>query len=63
MHSGNYYICWLPRHQTPHHLVVDHHMDCTMCGVGGELTQVESLIHNSLSSKSSVAMNRDAHHL
>lgn len=45
------------------YLVVDHHMDGTMCGVGGELTQVESLIHNSLSSKSSVTMNQDGHYL
>lgn len=45
------------------HLVVHHHMDCTMCGVGRKLTQVERLIHNSLSSKSSVSMNQDGHHL
>lgn len=45
------------------YLVVDHHMDCTMCGIGGELTEVESLIHNSLSSKSSVPMHQDGHHL
>ena len=34
-----------------------------MCGVRGKLTQVEGLIHNPLSSKSSVSMHQDGHHL
>lgn len=38
-------------------------MDRTMCSVGGELTQMESLIYNTLSSKSSITMYQNGHHL
>lgn len=45
------------------YLVIDHNMDRTMCRVGGELTEMESLIYHTLSSKSSVTMYQDGHHL
>lgn len=34
-----------------------------MCRVGGELTEMESLIYDALSSKSSVTVYQDGHHL
>lgn len=45
------------------YLVVDHHMDCTICGIRGEFTQMERLINNSLSRKSSIAVHQNRHHL
>lgn len=34
-----------------------------MCRVGGELTEMESLIYDTLSSKSSVSVYQDGHYL
>lgn len=38
-------------------------MDRTMCSVGGELTQMESFIYDTLSSKSSITMYQNGRHL
>lgn len=45
------------------HLVVHHDVDGAVGGVGGQVTQVESLVHNALPSKSGVSMQEDGHHL
>lgn len=50
-------------HRTIQYLVVDHHVDCTMCGVGRQLAEVEGLVHNSLPSESCVTVYQDGHHL
>lgn len=45
------------------HLVVHHDVDGAMGGVGGQVTQVECLVHNALASKSGISMQEDGHHL
>ena len=45
------------------YLIVDHHVDRTMCGVGGELTQVEGLIDHPLTSEGCISMDQDGHDL
>lgn len=45
------------------YLVVDHHMNGPMGGVGGQVRQVESLINDPLACKRSIAMEQDGHHL
>lgn len=54
---------WLLFHCTIHYLVVDHHVDGTMCGVGRQLAEVEGLVHDSLPSEGCVAVDQDGHHL
>lgn len=48
---------------TIQYLVVDHHVDGTMCGVGGQLAEVEGLVHDSLPSEGCVAVYQDGHYL
>lgn len=50
-------------HRTIRYLVVDHHVDGTMCGVGRQLAEVEGLVHDSLPSEGCVAVYQDGHHL
>lgn len=52
------YNPWLTVYKKPKdtHLVVDYHMNSAMCCVRWKVTQVESLIYNSLSCKSSITM-------
>ena len=42
-------------------LVVDDHMYGTVCGVIWEIRQVEGLVNHTLASKSSIAMEKNAH--
>lgn len=45
------------------YLVVDHHVDCSMRGVGRQLAEVEGLVHDSLAGEGCVAVYEDGHHL
>lgn len=45
------------------YLVVDHHVDCAVCGVGGQVRQVEGLVHDPLACEGSIAVQQDGHHL
>lgn len=45
------------------YLVVDHHVDRTMCGVRRQLTEVEGLVHDSLPSEGCVTVYQDGHYL
>lgn len=45
------------------YLVVDHHVYGAVSGVGRQVGQVESLVHDSLTCERSVAVKEDGHHL
>ena len=45
------------------YLVVDHHVDGAVGGVGGQVGQVESLVDDALTGEGRVAMQQDGHHL
>lgn len=45
------------------YLVVDNHMHSAMCGVGGQIAQMEGFIDNALTCESSVTMDVNGHHL
>lgn len=44
-------------------LVVDHYMDGAMCSEGRQVRQMHGFIDNSLTSKGSITMEQNAHHL
>lgn len=44
-------------------LVVDHYVDGAVRGVGGQVTQVEGLVHDALASKCCITMQKDGHDL
>lgn len=46
-----------------YYLVVDNDMNGAMSGIWGKLTEVEGFIHNSLTSKCSITMQENGHHL
>ena len=43
-------------------LVIDHHVDGAVCGVGREVREVEGLVDHSLSSEGCIAMQQHTHH-
>ena len=43
-------------------LVVDHHVDGAVCGVGREVREVEGLVDHSLSSEGCIAVQQYTHH-
>lgn len=45
------------------YLVVDNHMHSAMCGVGGQIAQMEGFIDNALTCECSVTMDVNGHHL
>lgn len=45
------------------YLVVDHHVDCAVRGVGRQVRQVEGLVHDALARERSIAVQQDGHHL
>lgn len=53
--------CTLPG-QVPY-LVVHHHVDGAVGGVGRQVGKVERLVHEALARERRVAVNQDGHHL
>lgn len=45
------------------YLVVDHHVYCAVCGVGGEVRQVEGLVNDPLACERSITVQQNGHHL
>lgn len=56
----NVYIVF---HWTARYLVVDHHVDRAMRGVGRQLAEVEGLVHDPLTGEGCIAVYQDRHHL
>lgn len=46
-----------------YYLVVHHYMNSPVCRIGRQVTQVERLINYTLTSKSSITMQKNGHHL
>lgn len=45
------------------HLIIDHNMDCAMCGIRREFTEVEGFIDDSLTCERSITVDENGHHL
>lgn len=48
---------------SPWYLVVDHHVDSAVGGVGGQVAQMEGLVYDALASERGIPVQKDGHDL